>query len=118
MSDKTINLLGARVHNLKNIDVNIPLGTFTCVTGVSGSGKSSLVNEILYKTLARDLNRAKSFPGDSDGVEGLEALDKVIDIDQSPIGRTLIGNKKGDEVTVETPGGELKFRILDVQRAK
>ena len=88
----TLTIKGAREHNLKNIDVKIPLGTFTCVTGVSGSGKSSLVNEILYKTLARDLNRAKMFPGDSDGVEGMEALDKVIDIDQSPIGRTPRSN--------------------------
>ena len=87
-----LTIRGARQNNLKNIDVSIPLGTFTCVTGVSGSGKSSLVNEILYKTLARDLNRAKTFPGDSDGVEGLEHLDKVIDIDQSPIGRTPRSN--------------------------
>lgn len=87
-----LTVKGAREHNLKNIDVKIPLGTFTCVTGVSGSGKSSLVNEILYKTLARDLNRAKMFPGDSDGVEGMEYLDKVIDIDQSPIGRTPRSN--------------------------
>ncbi|MBQ8062669.1 MAG: excinuclease ABC subunit UvrA [Clostridia bacterium] len=87
-----LTVKGAREHNLKNIDVTIPLGTFTCVTGVSGSGKSSLVNEILYKTLARDLNRAKTFPGASDGIEGIEALDKVIDIDQSPIGRTPRSN--------------------------
>lgn len=79
---------GARQNNLKNIDVAIPLGLFTVVTGVSGSGKSSLVNEIVHKTLARDLNRAKVKPGLCDGVEGLDQLDKVIAIDQSPIGRT------------------------------
>ena len=89
---KYLTVNGAREHNLKGIDVKIPLGTFTCVTGVSGSGKSSLVNEIVYKTLARDLNRAKEFPGDCDSVKGLEALDKVIDIDQSPIGRTPRSN--------------------------
>lgn len=82
----------AAEHNLKNIDVKFPLGTFTCVTGVSGSGKSSLVNEILYKTLARDLNRARLFPGKSAGITGLEHLDKVINIDQSPIGRTPRSN--------------------------
>lgn len=89
---KFLEVRGAREHNLKNIDVRFPLGTFTCVTGVSGSGKSSLVNEILYKTMARDLNRAKLFPGDSDGVTGLDQLDKVINIDQSPIGRTPRSN--------------------------
>ena len=88
-----ITVKGAREHNLKNIDVNIPLGVFTCVTGVSGSGKSSLINEILYKSLARKLNRATTvFPGDHDGILGAEALDKVIDIDQSPIGRTPRSN--------------------------
>lgn len=87
-----LTIQGAREHNLKNIDVRIPLGTLTCVTGVSGSGKSSLVIEILYKTLAKELNRAKVFPGDSDGVSGLSYLDKVIDIDQSPIGRTPRSN--------------------------
>ena len=83
---------GARENNLKNIDVQFPLGVFTCVTGVSGSGKSSLVNEILYKHLARDLNRARCIPGKHDGIEGIEQLDKVIDIDQSPIGRTPRSN--------------------------
>ena len=87
-----INVYGARVHNLKNIDVEIPLGIMTVVTGVSGSGKSSLINEILYKTLARDLNRARTIPGDCDGIEGTEQLDKIIDIDQSPIGRTPRSN--------------------------
>ena len=83
---------GARANNLKNIDVTIPLGVFTCVTGVSGSGKSSLVNEIIKKTLLRDLNRARTRPGDSDGIDGISALDKIIDIDQSPIGRTPRSN--------------------------
>ncbi|MBQ8617645.1 MAG: excinuclease ABC subunit UvrA [Clostridia bacterium] len=83
---------GAREHNLKNIDVQIPLGVMTVVTGVSGSGKSSLVNEIIYKTLQRDLNRARTRPGESDGITGLEQLDKVIAIDQSPIGRTPRSN--------------------------
>lgn len=87
-----IKVLGARENNLKNIDVEFPLGVLTCVTGVSGSGKSSLVNEILHKHLARDLNRARCIPGKHDGVEGLEQLDKVIDIDQSPIGRTPRSN--------------------------
>ena len=83
---------GAREQNLKNIDVDIPLGVMTVVTGVSGSGKSSLVNEIIYKTLQRDLNRARTRPGESDGITGLEQLDKVIAIDQSPIGRTPRSN--------------------------
>ncbi|MBE5872855.1 MAG: excinuclease ABC subunit UvrA [Lachnospiraceae bacterium] len=87
-----IKVLGARENNLKNIDVEFPLGVLTCVTGVSGSGKSSLVNEILHKHLARDLNRARCIPGKHKGIEGLEQLDKVIDIDQSPIGRTPRSN--------------------------
>lgn len=87
-----LRVRGARANNLKNVDVDIPLGTFTVVTGVSGSGKSSLVNEIIKKTLLRDLNRAKTRPGDCDGIEGIEALDKIIDIDQSPIGRTPRSN--------------------------
>ena len=87
-----ITIKGAREHNLKNIDVKIPLGIMTVVTGVSGSGKSSLINEILYKTLARDLNRARTIPGDCDGIEGIDQLDKIIDIDQSPIGRTPRSN--------------------------
>ena len=87
-----LTIRGAREHNLKNIQVQIPLGAFTCVTGVSGSGKSSLVNEILYKYLAAKLNRARTRYGDFDGMDGLEHLDKVIDIDQSPIGRTPRSN--------------------------
>ena len=83
---------GARENNLKNIDVEIPLGVLTCVTGVSGSGKSSLINEVLYKTLAAKLNHAKTHSGKHDSIEGLEHLDKVIDIDQSPIGRTPRSN--------------------------
>ncbi len=89
---KSLRIHGARAHNLKNIDVEIPLGKFVCVTGVSGSGKSSLVNEIIKKTLLRDLNRAHTRPGAHDRIEGIDALDKVIDIDQSPIGRTPRSN--------------------------
>lgn len=91
-SEHVIQIRGAGENNLKNIDVDIPLGIFTCVTGVSGSGKSSLVNEILYKRLARDLNRAKLRPGAHDEMIGHDVLDKVIDIDQSPIGRTPRSN--------------------------
>ena len=87
-----IKIKGARENNLKNVDVEIPLGVMTCVTGVSGSGKSSLVNEILYKRLARDLNRARVIPGKHNAIDGLEQLDKVIAIDQSPIGRTPRSN--------------------------
>ena len=87
-----IEVQGARENNLKNINVKFPLGVMTCVTGVSGSGKSSLVNEILYKHLARDLNRAKEKPGKHDKILGMEQLDKVINIDQSPIGRTSRSN--------------------------
>ena len=87
-----LRVVGAREHNLKNITVDFPLGCFVCVTGVSGSGKSSLVNSILRKTLLRDLNRAITYPGDCDRVEGKEYVDKVIDIDQSPIGRTPRSN--------------------------
>ncbi len=87
-----LRVLGARENNLKNIDVDFPLGVMTCVTGVSGSGKSSLVNEILYKHLARDLNRARCIPGKHKDIEGMEQLDKVIAIDQSPIGRTPRSN--------------------------
>ena len=87
-----IKVRGARENNLKNIDVDIPLGVMTCVTGVSGSGKSSLVNEILYKHLAKELNRARCLSGKHDGIDGVEQLDKVINIDQSPIGRTPRSN--------------------------
>ncbi len=87
-----LKIFGARQNNLKNIDVEIPLGIMTCVTGVSGSGKSSLINEILYKALAKKLNRARTIPGLHDRIEGVENLDKIIDIDQSPIGRTPRSN--------------------------
>ncbi|MDR0817726.1 MAG: excinuclease ABC subunit UvrA, partial [Clostridiales Family XIII bacterium] len=91
-SGEVLRILGASENNLKNIDVDFPLGEFICVTGVSGSGKSSLINEILYKALAHDVNRAKSKPGAHRAIEGIEHIDKVIDIDQSPIGRTPRSN--------------------------
>ncbi len=87
-----IKIIGAREHNLKNIDVAIPLGKLVCITGVSGSGKSTLMIEILYKALARELNRAKTKPGDHDAIRGLEHIDKIVNIDQSPIGRTPRSN--------------------------
>ena len=87
-----LTVSGARENNLKNVTVNIPTGVMTCVTGVSGSGKSSLINEILYKSLAKQLNRARTLPGKHDSITGVEQLDKVIDIDQSPIGRTPRSN--------------------------
>ena len=87
-----LKVVGAQENNLKNIDVKFPLGVMTCVTGVSGSGKSSLVNQILYKRLARDLNRARTIPGKHKDIEGMDQLDKVINIDQSPIGRTPRSN--------------------------
>jgi excinuclease ABC subunit A len=89
---KALKILGAREHNLKDIDVDIPLGKLVCITGVSGSGKSTLMIEILYKALARELNRAKTKPGDHDGIKGIEYIDKVVNIDQSPIGRTPRSN--------------------------
>ena len=87
-----LKIKGAAENNLKQVNVDIPLGVMTCVTGVSGSGKSSLINEVLYKTLARDLNRARTIPGKHKSIQGLEHLDKVINIDQSPIGRTPRSN--------------------------
>ena len=87
-----LKVIGAQENNLKNIDVTIPLGVMTCVTGVSGSGKSSLVNEILYKALAKKLNRSRTVPGKHKRIDGIEQLDKVIAIDQSPIGRTPRSN--------------------------
>jgi excinuclease ABC subunit A len=89
---KWLEVRGAKENNLKGVNVKFPLGVFTCVTGVSGSGKSTLVNEILYKTLARDLNRAKTRPGEHKEIRGLEHIEKVVDIDQSPIGRTPRSN--------------------------
>ena len=87
-----LTIKGAREHNLKNIGVKIPLGILTVVTGVSGSGKSTLINEILYKSLANKLNHAHKIPGDHDKIEGVDQLDKIIDIDQSPIGRSPRSN--------------------------
>lgn len=89
---KTLKLIGAKINNLKNLTVNFPLGTLTCVTGVSGGGKSSLVIETLYKALARELNKASESPGEHDHLEGIQHIDKIIDIDQSPIGRTPRSN--------------------------
>ncbi len=91
-SGKKLRIVGAKEHNLKNITVDIPLGKLVCVTGVSGSGKSSLINEILYKHLAKQLNKAKTRPGDFKEIKGIESLDKIINIDQSPIGRTPRSN--------------------------
>ena len=89
---KWLEIIGAEENNLKNIDVKIPIGLFTCITGVSGSGKSSLVNQILYKALSQKLNHSKLKPGKFKEIKGLEYLDKVIEIDQSPIGRTPRSN--------------------------
>ena len=87
-----LTICGAKENNLKNVTVDIPTGVMTCITGVSGSGKSSLINEILYKSLAKQLNRARTLSGKHDSIQGVEQLDKVIDIDQSPIGRTPRSN--------------------------
>lgn len=92
ITDRKLHIKGARSNNLKNVNVDLPLSTMTVVTGVSGSGKSSLVNEVLYKTLSKEINNSKVKPGDNDGIDGLDQLDKVIDIDQSPIGRTPRSN--------------------------
>ena len=89
---KVIEVQGATENNLKNISVKFPLGLFTCITGVSGSGKSTLINEVLYKTIAKELNGANEKPGKCKGVKGLEQIDKIINIDQSPIGRTPRSN--------------------------
>ena len=97
-------MIGAAEHNLRHIDVTIPLGTFTCVTGVSGSGKSSLVNEILFKKLGADLNRVKVRAGKHERIEGEEYLDKVIDIDQSPIGRTPRSTRPPTRASSTTSG--------------
>lgn len=91
-NDESLIIRGARQNNLKNIDVEIPLGKFTCVTGVSGSGKSSLINEILYKGLSGKLNNKFTFAGDYDKIEGVSNIDKIIAIDQKPIGRTPRSN--------------------------
>ncbi|MBE6940142.1 MAG: excinuclease ABC subunit A, partial [Ruminococcaceae bacterium] len=113
-SGKRLTVRGARENNLKNIDVSVPLGTFTCVTGVSGSGKSSLVNEILYKKLGVELNRMKAHPGKFDGIEGLEHLDKVVGIDQSPIGRT----PRSNPATYTNLFNEIRNLFASTQEAK
>ena len=116
LTDRWLRVHGARVNNLKNIDVKIPLGVFTCVTGVSGSGKSSLINEIVKKTLLRELNHARIRAGECDGITGVKYLDKIIDIDQSPIGRTPRSNPATytgvfdliRDVFAQTPDAKLK----------
>ena len=99
---------------MKNIDVEIPLGIFTCVTGVSGSGKSSLVNQILYKRLAKELNRAKTKPGLHKDIEGFEQLDKIIAIDQSPIGRT----PRSNPATYTGVFDQIRDSVCDDKRCK
>ncbi len=110
----TVRVVNASENNLKHLTVDFPLGTLTCVTGVSGSGKSSLVNSCLQKTLSRDLNRAITFPGKCDGVEGLEHLDKVINIDQSPIGRT----PRSNPATYTGVFGDIRSLFAKTQDAK
>ena len=111
---RKLTIRGAKENNLKNIDVDIPLGVMTCVTGVSGSGKSSLINEIFYKTLAAELNRMKVRPGRCDGVEGLEQVDKIIAIDQSPIGRT----PRSNPATYTGVFNDIRELFADTQDAK
>ncbi len=110
----SIVIRGARENNLRGLDVEIPLGTLTCVTGVSGSGKSSLINEILYKSLASELNGARQHPGRHDGIEGLENLDKIINIDQSPIGRT----PRSNPATYTGVFGDIRELFASTQDAK
>ena len=111
---KYLEIRGACENNLKNVNVRIPLGEFVCVTGVSGSGKSSLINEVLYKTLARELNRAKTTPGKHRDILGLEHLDKVIEIDQSPIGRT----PRSNPATYTGVFNDIRALFADTQDAK
>jgi excinuclease ABC subunit A len=111
---KTLVIKGARENNLKNVDVRIPLGKFVCVTGVSGSGKSTLINEVLYKKLAQILYRAKDRPGACDRIDGMEYIDKVIDIDQSPIGRTPRSNP-ATYTGVFTPIREMFAQVPDAR---
>ncbi|SMP09151.1 excinuclease ABC subunit A [Desulfurobacterium pacificum] len=114
--DKWLKIIGASEHNLKNVDVEIPLGLFVCVTGVSGSGKSTLINEILYKALAREIYNSKVIPGKHERIEGLEHVDKVVRVDQSPIGRTPRSNP-ATYVDVFTPIREL-FAATPEARAR
>ena len=113
-SGRFLRICGAKENNLKNIDVDIPLGKLVCVTGVSGSGKSSLINEILYKTLAAEKNRVKVRPGKCDGIDGLEYVDKVIALDQSPIGRT----PRSNPATYTGVFGDIRELFASTQDAK
>ena len=113
-SGRFLSIRGAKENNLKNIDVDIPLGKLVCVTGVSGSGKSSLINEILYKTLAAEKNRVKVRPGKCDGIDGLEYVDKVIALDQSPIGRT----PRSNPATYTGVFGDIRELFASTQDAK